>query len=135
MGTVQALHVGNFKHADSSTPSNFTVFAFYEQAPKSSAQHMDYLVCHLIQEQGQKKLLDEIKSSLKQTVHVPKDFDGLGSQLILLAMASAIFFGKESICTERLNQLVLLVGQNKKALRDQIALDNFFAARFLFAVD
>ncbi len=96
---------------------------------------MDYLVCHLIQEQGQKKLLNKIKSSLKQTVHVPKDFDSLGSQLILFATASTIFFGKESICTKRLNQLVLLVGRNKKALRDQIALDKFFAARFLFAVD
>jgi hypothetical protein len=96
---------------------------------------MDYLVCHLIQEQGQKKSLDEIKSSLKKTVHVPKDFDSLGSQLILFKTASAIFFGMESICTDRLDQLVLLVGCNKKALRDQIALDQFFAVRFLFAVD
>jgi hypothetical protein len=57
-GTVQALYVGDFKYPDSSTPSNFTVFAFYEQAPNSSAQHMDYLICHLIQEQGRKKSLD-----------------------------------------------------------------------------
>ena len=84
---------------------------------------MDYLICHLIQEQGQKKSLDEIKASLKQTVYLPKDFDGLGSQLVLFATASAIFFGKESVCTDKLDQLVLLVGQNKKALCDQIALD------------
>ena len=117
-GTVQALYVGEFKYADSSTPSNFTVFAFYEQAPNAATQKMDYLVCHLIQEQGQKKSLDEIKASLKQTVHVPKDFDGMGNQLVLFAAASAIFFGKESICTEKLDQLVLLVGRNKKNLRD-----------------
>jgi hypothetical protein len=133
-GTIQALHVGEFLYADSISPSNFTVFAFFEQAP-NSGQQQDYLICHLIQEQGQKKSLEEIKSSLKQTVHVPKDFDGLGSQLVLFATASAIFFGKESICTDRLDQLVLLVGRNKKALRDQIALDEFFPSKFLLAVD
>ena len=134
-GTIQALYVGEFLYADSISPSNFTVFAFFEQAPNSGQQQMDYLICHLVQEQGQKKSLEEIKSSLKQTVHVPKDFDGLGSQLVLFATASAIFFGKESICTDRLDQLVLLVGRNKKALRDQIALDEFFPSKFLLAVD
>ena len=62
---VQALHVGEFLYSDSSTPSNFSVFAFYEQAPNSGKQQMGYLICHLIQEQGQKKSLDEIKASLK----------------------------------------------------------------------
>jgi hypothetical protein len=82
-----------------------------------------------------KTKLDEIKSLLKQTVHVSNDFDSLRSQLILFAMASVIFFGKESICTNRLNQLILLVGHNKKTLHNQIALNEFFAAKFLFAVD
>jgi hypothetical protein len=36
---------------------------------------------------------------------------------------------------EKLNQLLLPVGRNKKPFRDQIALDKFFAAKFLFAVD
>jgi hypothetical protein len=98
-------------------------------------QKEDYLVCHLIQEQGQKKSLDEIKPSLKQTVHVPKDFDGMGNQLNLFAAALSIFFGKESICTASLDQLVLLVGRNKKNLCDQIAMDKFFAAKFLLPVD
>jgi len=134
-GTVQALYVGEFLYSDSSTPSNFTVFTFYKQAPNSDKQQMDYLICHLIQEQGQKKSLDKIKASLKQTVHLPKDFNGLRSQLVLFATASAIFFGKESICTDKLDQLVLLFGQNKKAHRGQIALDEFFPSKFLLAVD
>ena len=134
-GTVQALHVGELLYSDSSTPSNFTVFAFYEQAPNSGQQQIDYLICLLIQEQGQRMSLEEIKALLKQTVHLPKDFDGLGSQLVLFATTSVIFFRKESICTDKLDQLVLLVGRNKKALRNQIALDDFFPAKFLFAVD
>ena len=55
VGMVQALHVGEFLYSDSSTPSNFMVFAFHEQAPNSGQQQMNYLICHLIQEQGQKK--------------------------------------------------------------------------------
>jgi hypothetical protein len=120
---VQALHV-ELLYSDSSTPSNFTVFAFYEQAPNSGQQQIDYLICHLIQEQGQIMSLEEIKALLKQIVHLPKDYDGLGSQLVLFATGSAIFFRKES-----------LVGQNKKALHNQITLNNFFPAKFLFTVD
>ena len=125
---TQALYLGDFLYSDSSLPSNFTVFAFHEQEPNSSNQQTDYLICHLVQKQGQKKSLDEIKASLKQTVHVR-------TQLQLFATTSSIFFGSESICSEKLNQLLLLVGQNKKPIQDQIALDEFFAAKFLFAVD
>ena len=79
--------------------------------------------------------LEEIKSSLKQSAHLPKDFDSIGSQLVLFATVSGILFGKESVCTVKLDQLVLLVSQNKKALRDQIAFDEWFAAKLLFALD
>jgi hypothetical protein len=61
-GTVQALYIGNFLYSDSSTPSNFTVFAFHEVEPLSNSRQKDYLVCQLVQTQGQKKTLDEIKA-------------------------------------------------------------------------
>jgi hypothetical protein len=68
-------------------------------------------------------------------MHVPKDFVGLGTQLQLFATASSIFFVSKSFCTKKLNQLLLLIGRNKKPFRNQIALDKLFAAKFLFAVD
>jgi hypothetical protein len=68
-------------------------------------------------------------------VYVPKDFVGLGTQLQLVATASSIFFGSDSFCTEKLSQLLLLIGHNKKPFHNQIALDKFFTAKFLFAVD
>jgi hypothetical protein len=74
------------------------------------------------------------KESLKQTVYVPKDFVGLGTQLQLFATASSIFFGSDSFCMEKLSQLLLLVGHNKKPFCNQIALDKFFTEKFLFAV-
>jgi hypothetical protein len=134
-GTTQALFLGKFLYADLSKPSSFTVFAFHEQEPNSSNQQTDFLICHLIQEQGQKKSLDKIKALQKQALHVPLDFVGLQIQLKLLVAASSIFFGKESMRTGKLKYLLLLVGCNKKSFCDQIALDKFFATKFLFAID
>jgi TATA-box binding protein (TBP) (component of TFIID and TFIIIB) len=99
-----------------------------------NCQH-DYLICHLIQVEGQKKSLDEIKASLKQSVHVPSNFNGLGTQIQLFGAASTIFFSEDSVCTSNLNQLLTMIGRNKKSFRDQIALDKLFAAKFLFAID
>jgi hypothetical protein len=45
-----------------------------------------------------------------------------------------ILFGKDSVCTSSLNQLFTMIRRNKKNFRDQIALDNLFAAKFLFAI-
>jgi hypothetical protein len=67
-GTAQALFVGDFLYTNSSTLSNFIVFAFHKQEPLSDSHQNNYLICQLVQTQGQKKLLDEIKASLKQTV-------------------------------------------------------------------
>jgi hypothetical protein len=47
----------------------------------------------------------------------------------------SIFFGSKRFCTEKLNQLLLLVGCNKKPFHNQIALNVIFAVKFLFAVD
>jgi hypothetical protein len=135
LGTTQALFFGDFLHSDSITPSNFTVFTFHKQEPNANICWQDYLICHLLQIKGQKKLLDKIKASLKQTVIIPTDYNGLGTQIQIFIAASNIFFGDESICTTNLRQLLLLISRNKKSFRDQIALDEFFAAKFLFTVN
>ncbi len=54
VGTSNALYVGGFLYADSSTPSNFTIFAFHKQELNSDNRQHDYLICHLIQVEGQK---------------------------------------------------------------------------------
>ncbi len=99
-GTAQALYIGNFLYTNSSTPGNLTVFAFHKQEPLLDTCQNDHLVCHLVQTQGQKKSLEEAKTSQKQTVHIPKDFNGMGTQLQLFTAAWEIFFGEESICQQ-----------------------------------
>jgi hypothetical protein len=132
LGTTNALYVGGFLYADSSTPSNFTIFAFHEQELNLDNRQHNYLICHLIQVEGQKKSLDEIKASLKQLVQVPSNFNGLGTQIQLFGAALTIVFGEDSVCTSNLNQLLTMIGRNKKSFQDQIALDDFFSRKIPF---
>jgi hypothetical protein len=135
LGMTQALYMGEFLYADASTPSNFTIFAFHEQEPNSNKHQNNYLICHLLQVEGQKKLLDEIKALWKQIVNVPDDYNGLGMQIQLFTATSNIFFGKESIYTTNLRQLLLQIIRNKKNFCNQIALDEFFVQKFLLTVN
>ena len=105
-GTAQALHVAVFQYADASTPSNFTVFAFHKQEPLLDSHQNDYLICQLVQTQGQKKLLDEMKASLKQTVHIPTNFHSM--------LPDVRFFGEENFCSMSMRQLFITIGCNKK---------------------
>jgi hypothetical protein len=134
-GTTNALYIGQFLWSDSSTPSNFTMFAFREQEPNMDSRQEDFMICHLIREEGQKKSVDEIKASLKQTVHIPSDVNGLGIQIQLFEKASRIFFGDESALTDSLNQLHLEIARNKTSFKNEIAVDEFFVAKFMFAID
>jgi hypothetical protein len=119
LGTTQALFLGKFLYADLSSPSNFTIFAFHKQEPNSSNQQTYFLICHFIQEQGQKKSLDKFKASFKQAVHILSDFVSLGTKLQLFVGALSIFFGEESVCTDKLKHLLLLClrTQQKKFLQ------------------
>ncbi len=49
--------------------------------------------------------------------------------------AGEIFFGSESIATFEMRRLLLQMGHHKKQFRDMIALDKWFAAHFLFAIN
>jgi hypothetical protein len=47
-GIAQALYVSIFLYTNSSTPSNFTFFAFHEQELLSDLCQNDYLICHYL---------------------------------------------------------------------------------------
>jgi hypothetical protein len=105
-------------------------FTFHEQEPNSDNRRHNYLICHLIQVEGQKKSLDEIKASLKQLVHVPSNFNGLGTQIQLFGAALTIFFGEDSVCTSNLNQLLTMIVRNKKTRSDCVG--QFFCRQIPF---
>ncbi|KAL3809165.1 hypothetical protein ACHAXA_004664 [Cyclostephanos tholiformis] len=95
-GTTNALYLGQFLYSDSSKPSNFTIFAFREQEPNTDTHQEDFLDCHLLREEGQRKSVNDIKASLKQPVHVPSDINSLGIQVQLFQKAASIFFAEYS---------------------------------------
>lgn len=134
-GTIQNLYLGEFTYRNSSSPSNFTIFAFFEQPPLSNVKQENYLTCHLIHENGQKQSMEEIKASMKQEVIVPKDYTLMGTQLQYFVGAVEIFFGAESTLRIELNKLLHKVAMYKKQFRDMITLDEWFPCRFLFAVN
>jgi hypothetical protein len=61
--------------------------------------------------------------------------DRLGIQVQLFKKAARIFFSKESVLTKCLSNIHYTIARNKKCFRDQIALDEFFPAKFLFTID
>jgi hypothetical protein len=65
--TTQALFIGEFLYTNSSTPSNFTNFAFHKQASNSNNCQQDYLICHLLH-WGPKEVIRRDKALLKQAV-------------------------------------------------------------------
>jgi hypothetical protein len=95
----------------------------------------NYLICHLIHEVGIKQSPDKIISSLMQDVIVTKDYTSSGMQLQYFVGAVEIFFGSESIAAFEMRILLLQMGHHKKQFRDMIALNKWFAACFLFAIN
>jgi hypothetical protein len=104
------------------------------KVPHQANQQTDFLICHLIQEQGQKKSLDAIKASLKQAVHVPSNFVSLGTQLQLLQwhQASSLAIKATALTTSNISYSS---SEERKKNRDQIPLNKFFAAKCHSAID
>ncbi len=115
LGTMQALLLESSYTPTRAYPATSQFFIFHEQEPKSNNPQQDYLNCHLLQVEGQKKSLEETKTLLKQAVHVPSGYNGPGTDIQYFAAASNIFFSTDSICTTNLRQLLFLVSQNKKS--------------------
>jgi hypothetical protein len=72
---------------------------------------------------------------LKQTVHVPTDFNSMGTQFQLFTARCEISFGKDSVCSMSLRQLLITIGCNKKTFQDHIAFDDIFVAKFMLAIN
>jgi hypothetical protein len=53
--TIQYLYLGKFYYGNTSSPSNFTIFASFEQPPLSNVKQENYLTCHLVHENGQRQ--------------------------------------------------------------------------------
>ena len=135
-GTSQALYHGQFQYHQGSTPSNFTVFVFYEEDPLQ----MDRIdkrsqLLTLISTRGQEDTLEEIKNSAKQTVRVPKTFEGLRNQLMFFEGAISIFFGKNSVPRGKMTDFIRSMMKRKTIYKAAIVNDEAFPAKVMYAID
>jgi hypothetical protein len=59
--------IAEFLYSNSSTPRNFTFFAFHKQEPNSNNCQNNYLICHLLRIEGQKQKVVRRNKSFAQT--------------------------------------------------------------------
>ena len=78
------LNAPEFLYADSSTPSNFIIFAFRKQEPNTDTCQEDFLVCYLLREEGQKKSVVSYDTLTTSLPYPP----------LLLSASGGIFLGK-----------------------------------------
>ena len=93
------------------------------------------LVIHLAEEEGKGHSLDEIKSSTKQTVRAPSEYNTLITQLEYFWGAYSIFFGSDSLATTAIKNIIEEVVEHKAKFKKAANRDRTFATRFLYAID
>ena len=119
----------------SSTPSNFTIFAFIECSPLLTEWRDNCLLCHTIQQHGQRQSLDKINASVKKEVILPKDYNSTITQLQNFIGAIKIFVGHDSIAAVAMRCLMSQFTYYKSNSCNEIESSEWFAARILFAIN
>ena len=135
-GTVQALHQGMFLYSEGGTPSNFTIFSFFEQGVllRDNANKRSLLL-FLVSEHGQGQTLDEVKKSAKQEVRIPTDFNGLFNQISYFWGAVKIFMGEDSVLAEALSLFLKGMTKYSHSYKVKIESEKSFPAQILYAID
>ena len=133
---VQALFGGKLTYPAMGSPCNLSAFSFCKRDPSTdNNEDRRGLVIHLAKEEGKGRSLDEIKSSTKQVVRAPSDYNSLITQLEYFWGAYCIFFGDNSLATLAIKNIIQEVAEHKVKFKISSNRDKTFATRFLYAVD
>mmetsp|Transcript_30867 Transcript_30867/g.65029 ORF Transcript_30867/g.65029 Transcript_30867/m.65029 type:complete len:658 (+) Transcript_30867:779-2752(+) len=134
-GTVQQIWNGSYLYASHGSPSNFSAFCFTQRAPLQQNQEARGVTLHLISSQGHSQTIEEIVKATKQTVTVPTKYHELGSQIAYFKGGTEIFFGEKCVLADGLGHFINDLEENRQIFMDAAALDEFFCAKILFAID
>jgi len=133
---VQALFGGKLTYPAMGSPCNLSAFSFCERDPSTDDDDdRRGLVIHLAKEEGKGRSLDEIKSSTKQSIRAPSDYNSLLTQLEYFWGAYCIFFGNDSLATTAVKNIIEEIAEHKIKFKKAANRDKTFATRFLYAVD
>ena len=124
------------QYSDGSTPSNLSLFAFYEQNPLSQdGIQSDALYLTLVNQLGTGQTLSEISKAAKQIVYLPKNFHELSNQMNYGKAAFEIVTGDDSHLSSQLDLFARDLNKIKQKIKARFASDKMFGAKILFAVD
>ena len=134
-GLVQSLRSGFFTWALANSPSNFSVFCFYEANLTANDKQQRQMLLHLMTANTQGLSEETIQKISKQTVKIPADFESMNSQIEFFQGANEIMFGELSASSKGLTSLLQQLKLNKAVIKPMMEANKDLAAQFLFAID
>ena len=127
-GTIQSILAGNLLHSAPGSPSNFSVFSFYERL-KDGSETENRLLLHVMARDGKKRSSDEIQKSKKQVVVAPTNFTEMKEQLVIFINVSKILFGNESVLPTSLREFYVALVSNTSKLKYKCNDDKFLPTK------
>ena len=133
-GTIQSILAGNLLHNAPGSPSNLSVFSFYEKL-KDGSENDSRLLLHVMARDGKKRSSNEIQKSLKQVVVAPTNFTEMKEQLVIFINVTKILFGNKSLLPASLREFYRALVRNTSKLKYKCNGDKFLPTKMLFALD
>ena len=132
--TVQAMLARNLVYNCPGSPSNFSIFNFYEKL-KDGSENANTLLLHIMSKDGKSRSKEEIKQSLKQVVVAPANYNEMREQTAIFICVTNIFMGKSSLLSLALKDFYGHLIRYSSELKYRIKSDDLLPAKILFAVE
>ena len=133
-GTIQSILAGNLLHNAPGSPSNLSIFSFYEKL-KDGSENENRLLLHVMARDGKKRSSDDIQKSLKQVVVAPTNFTEMKEQLVIFINVAKILFGNKSLLPTSLREFYVALVSNTSRLKYKCNNEHFLPTKMLFALD
>ena len=95
-GTIQSLLAGLLQYNAPGSPSNLSVFCFYEKL-RDGSENEEMVLLWVMQKDGKTRSQEDIEKSLKQVVVAPSKLGDMKDQLRIYIGVLSILFGKQRL--------------------------------------
>jgi hypothetical protein len=134
-GTATSLYNGSIRWHGRDKPSNLSFFMLYENNPLSDSQTTCYLSLHILNNNVDNKNINEIKSSPKQQVNVPKDHHELITVIEMYHSLTTILFGNESALSIEVRRAITSLNYEISTIKVRITSNHMYPAKILYSFE
>ncbi len=134
-GTAASLYNGSIRWQGRNKPSNLSFFTLYKSNPLSDSQTAHYLSLHILNNNTDNKNINEIKSSQKQQVNVPKDHHELIAVMEMYHSLTTILFGDKIALSVEVRHAITLLNSEISTIKVRIASDHTYPAKILYTIE